>query len=217
MAIKKIVLFDVDNVLVRGQTQKLLLTFLFKRGKINWLFFIKIYFWFLLYKFNLNKNIVKIREEAFNIMNGWSKVETEEIFKEFFDQEIKPRIFHQAVDLVHFYHNKNYEIILVSASLSEIVNKLKDYLSLRFAIATKLEVMNDRYTGKTTGLVPYGEDKIKAVRELLDTYGFSLEESYAYADHFSDLPLLEIVKTPTVVNPDKKLRRIAKKKEMGYL
>jgi hypothetical protein len=48
---KKIaVFFDVDDTLIDGQTQKLMVSYFYQKKKINFIFLLKIYFWFLLYK-----------------------------------------------------------------------------------------------------------------------------------------------------------------------
>ncbi len=210
---KKIVLFDIDNVLIEGQTQKLLIHFLLKKRRIKLLFFLKLYFWFLFYRLGLIKDTIKIREKAFKSLTGWDEVEAKQLFKYFFEEYIKPRIFNESIDMIRTHINHGYEVILVSASLSEIVDEFKKYLSLKFAISTKLEIVNGVYTGKILGNIPYGENKVKAAKIFLEDKDFALEESYAYADHFSDLPLLEMVRNPVVVNPDSKLRKIATKRK----
>jgi phosphoserine phosphatase len=45
-------------------------------------------------------------------------------------------------------------------------------------------------------------------------HGIDLTESYAYSDSLSDLPMLEAVGNPVVVNPDPALAAIAK--EAGW-
>jgi phosphoserine phosphatase len=64
--------------------------------------------------------------------------------------------------------------------------------------------------GKYTGEVAfycYGEGKVQAIRELAAREGYSLEHCYAYSDSVTDIPMLEAVGHPTVVNPDRALRK----------
>jgi phosphoserine phosphatase len=56
----------------------------------------------------------------------------------------------------------------------------------------------------------HGEGKAQAVVELAGREGFDLAESTAYSDSHTDLPFLEIVGHPVVVNPDRELRRVAR-------
>jgi hypothetical protein len=55
----------------------------------------------------------------------------------------------------------------------------------------------------------YGEGKVEAIQELAAREGYSLEHCYAYSDSITDLPMLEAVGHPTVVNPDRALRKEA--------
>src|ERR1700748_1724070 len=48
-----------------------------------------------------------------------------------------------------------------------------------------------------------------ASRELAAREGFPLEHCYAYSDSITDMPMLEVVGHPSVVNPDRALRKEA--------
>ena len=211
MAAKILVFFDVDNTLVKGQTQQLLVHYLYKKGKVKFYFFLKYFFWFLLYRLNLVKNVLPVREKAFENFVGWEVSEFEALVRECFEEEIKPRMFPQGLKLIQLHKRENHEIILTSASLSNLIEVLRQYFGTTFAISTKLGIQEDRFTGKVSGVIAYGENKAKMAKELVQKYGMSLDGSYAYTDHTSDLPLLEMVDNPIVVNPDRKLKKIAMK------
>lgn len=205
------VFFDVDNTLVKGQTQQILVRYLYKKGKIKLFFLLKIFLWFLLYKLNLVKDVFTIREKTFERFAGWKVSELNATVKESFEKEIKPRIFPQSLKLIQLHMKENYEIILTSASLSNLMEVFRQYLGTTFAISTKLAVHEDMFTGKVSGLIAYGENKVRMAKELVQRQEMSLNGSYGYADHISDLPLLELVDNPIAVNPGRKLRKIATK------
>ena len=211
MSQKTPVFFDVDGTLVKGQTQEILVRYLYKEGKVKFFFFIKIFLWFLIYKLNLVRDVFTIRKKTFENFAGWKVTEFETLVEECFEKEIKPRIFPEGLKLIQLYKRENYEIILTSASLSNVVEVLREELGTTFTLSTKLAVEKGRFTGKISGLIAYGENKVKMAKELVHTNKMSLEGSYAYTDHISDLPLLELVDNPVVVNPDRKLRKIAMK------
>jgi phosphoserine phosphatase len=56
----------------------------------------------------------------------------------------------------------------------------------------------------------YRSGKAQAITELAERVGIELAASYAYSDSESDLPMLQCVGHPVVVNPDGTLRRIAR-------
>jgi phosphoserine phosphatase len=69
-------------------------------------------------------------------------------------------------------------------------------------------VEDGRYTGEIA-FYCYGQGKVEAIRALAEREGYALEHCYAYSDSVTDIPMLEEVGHPTVVNPDRALRREA--------
>jgi hypothetical protein len=68
------------------------------------------------------------------------------------------------------------------------------------------------FTGRLADLPPIGEARALVLAEYAEAEGLSLEESMAYADSASDLPMLEAVGFPVAVNPEAKLASIARRR-----
>jgi phosphoserine phosphatase len=85
-------------------------------------------------------------------------------------------------------------------------------------IGTPLETDADGlYTGRLAGPFAYREGKPKVMRELAEREGIDLEQSYAYSDSESDLPMLRAVGHPVAVNPDGPLARVAREEGWDVL
>ncbi|MEQ9321797.1 MAG: hypothetical protein RIF41_21695, partial [Polyangiaceae bacterium] len=65
---------------------------------------------------------------------------------------------------------------------------------------------------RVDGRLCYGREKIRYAEELLEGTGARLEDAIFYSDSITDLPLLERVAEPVVVNPDARLRRLARRR-----
>ena len=63
----------------------------------------------------------------------------------------------------------------------------------------------------STGPFAYGEGKAERLREFARRAGIDLEQSWAYSDAASDLPMLEAVGHPVAVNPDAALAEVARR------
>ncbi len=100
-------------------------------------------------------------------------------------------------------------IILLSGSLQVLVDQLRERLEAEILIGNDLEVVEDRLTGRKTGIFPYGRMKLDALFERIDPEGIDWPSSWALADRISDLPVLELVGHPVAVHADRKLRRLA--------
>nr|WP_276977494.1 HAD-IB family phosphatase [Ferrimicrobium acidiphilum] len=74
---------------------------------------------------------------------------------------------------------------------------------------------NGRLTGEVPGALPIGEARGDLLRKLAKSHGFEIEETIAYADSTSDLPMLEAAGAAVAVNPDTKLRQLARRR--GWL
>ena len=79
-------------------------------------------------------------------------------------------------------------------------------------MCTHLESRDGRLTGKVVPPVCFGPGKIVWAERFAAEYGVDLSSSYFYTDSISDLPLLERVRYPVAVNPDPRLRRLARKR-----
>ena len=99
----------------------------------------------------------------------------------------------------------------MSTSGQEMVGPIGALLGAACVIATQMEIAEGRYTGKFE-FYAYGEAKAERVCELAAERGYLLPDCYAYSDSITDLPMLEVVGNPRVVNPDRALRKIAERR-----
>jgi HAD superfamily hydrolase (TIGR01490 family) len=124
---------------------------------------------------------------------------------------ILPRIYPQMMSVVREHQDAGRRAYIVTAASNEISQMLARVLAMDGAIGTRSEIVDGVYTGELDGPFVYGEGKAEALREFAAEEGISLESSWAYSDSVSDLPMLEAVGHPVVVNPDAELREIARR------
>ncbi len=125
-------------------------------------------------------------------------------------ETILPRIYPQMVAEVREHQDAGRPAFIVSAAGNGVVELLARVLDMEGGIGTRYEVdAEGRYTGKMVGGLNYGELKIEPMRRFAAAHDIDLSESFAYSDSASDLPMLELVGNPIVVNPDAQLARVA--------
>ena len=77
-------------------------------------------------------------------------------------------------------------------------------------LAPSLLESEGRFTGELDG-PPIGEqEKARRIRRFAEENDISLSRSHAFGDSIADLPMLEVVGHPHVVNPDRALSAIAR-------
>lgn len=101
---------------------------------------------------------------------------------------------------------------IVTGATPYAARPLARELGIEHVICTELEVEGGCFTGNIRPPMSYGAGKVVLAEQLAEKSGFSLDEAAFYSDSITDLPLLERVKEPIVVNPDSRLRRVARKR-----
>ena len=125
---------------------------------------------------------------------------------------ILPRIYPEMLEEVHRHQDEGRATFIVSAAGNEMVAQLAGVLRMEGGIGTSYEVGPDgRYTGRLNGPFVYGEGKVEAMQRFADEHGIDMEESFAYSDSVSDLPMLRSVGNAVVVNPDAELLEHARR------
>ena len=92
---------------------------------------------------------------------------------------------------------------------------IADALGVPNLLATELEEVDGRFTGREQGTLCFREGKVLRLEQWLASRGELLsdyDESWFYTDSINDLPLLQKVTDPVAAHPDDRLRAIAEAK-----
>ncbi|MGJ6121781.1 HAD-IB family hydrolase [Mycolicibacterium sp. Y3] len=147
---------------------------------------------------------------------GWDVEQVRSVVGETLHEIVDPLVFDEAANLIADHKLCGRDVVVVSASGEEIVAPIARALGATHAMATRMVVEDGKYTGEVA-FYCYGEGKVDAIRELAASEGYALEHCYAYSDSVTDLPMLEAVGHPTVVNPDRALRKEATSRDWPVL
>jgi HAD superfamily hydrolase (TIGR01490 family) len=156
------------------------------------------------------QKMAKIRESMLEVSAGWDRDEVRSIVEETLNEVIEPLIYAEAQALISEHRARGDRIWLVSSAPEEIVEPLAAMLGVDGAIASRAETDEEgRYTGKIS-FYAQGEGKAVAIRALAESHHIDLDESSAYSDSATDVPMLTAVGHPYAVNPDRALAREAR-------
>ncbi|MCV7385935.1 HAD-IB family hydrolase [Mycolicibacter longobardus] len=150
----------------------------------------------------------RMRAHLTNMCTGWNVEQVKAIVNETIHDIVTPLVFAEAAQLIADHKLCGRDVVVVSASGEEIVAPIARALGATHAMATRMVVADGKYTGEIA-FYCYGEGKVQAIRELAAREGYPLEHCYAYSDSITDLPMLQVVGHPSVVNPDRALRKEA--------
>jgi HAD superfamily hydrolase (TIGR01490 family) len=129
-----------------------------------------------------------------------------------FERVVRPRLFSGARERVAADRAAGFRAVLVTGSIDAALGPVMEHFGFDDLIANRLEFRDGLATGRLLEPVIAGKRKVEAMRLLCERHGFPLAQAKAYSDSFSDLPMLEAVGDPVTVNPDRRLRRVARER-----
>jgi len=118
------------------------------------------------------------------------------------------RIYPEGMRRIREHKRAGHHVLLLTGALDVVVEPLAELLDVEVDCAHLL-MKDGRMTGDLQSPPPAGEARGALLEEYAARHGLALAESFAYADSLSDLPMLELVGTPVVVNPDARLSQVA--------
>ena len=133
-----------------------------------------------------------------------------ELRKQFIEEKIKPIITEPGREIINQAIEDGKTVIIATATNDFVTRPIADLFNVRTLIATEFEVINQKFTGKVLNTPCFREGKVSKVKKWVDDNNFDLSKASFYSDSFNDLPLLEKVKNPVIVDGDDKLLEIGK-------
>ena len=156
------------------------------------------------------EKLARMRESVLALTKGWDQSRVKRIVDETLTDVVEPIIYAEAAELIEQHRAEGRMVVIVSASPEEIVTPLGHFLGVDHVIGSRAQLDSDgRYSGEME-FYAYGPYKAEAMHTFAARHDIDLGASYAYSDSATDLPMLEAVGHPVVVNPDRVLARIAK-------
>jgi fatty acyl-CoA reductase len=132
---------------------------------------------------------------------------------ELFHHLLLAKSFPAGMARVRHHRALGHRTLLITGALDFVVEPLRPLFD--DIVCARLGEAEGRFTGRLDELPPIGEARALVLADYAAAEGLRLEESMAYADSASDLPILEAVGFPVAVNPEAKLAAIARRR--GWL
>lgn len=202
--------FDLDRTLLRRSSALALAGSFRDRGLISRRQMLHAAGWQLLFvaRGAGHEAVRRAAEDGLRVLEGYTPGELRELVAEAMEPVLRPLVYAEPLRLVEQHRERGERVYIVSATLQEIVEAIAEELEFDGALGTTCEVADGRYTGRPVRAL-HAAAKGEFLREFAEREGLDLEECTAYSDSHTDLPFLEAVGHPVVVNPDRELRRIA--------
>ena len=133
--------------------------------------------------------------------------------QQFIEDKIKPIVTQPGKEIINHAIQNGKTVVIATATNDFVTRPIADLFNVQTLIATEFEIKNQQFTGKVIDVPCFREGKLNKVQKWVNDNNFDLSKASFYSDSFNDLPLLEKVKTPVIVDGDDKLVEIGKNRD----
>jgi len=208
-------IFDLDNTLIAGDSDHLWGEFLCTQGLVDEASFRTANEGFYADYQRGELDITAYLEFALKPLAGRCPDTLIELQETFLQDCITPILLPAAAELIQKHRAQGDRLLIITATNELITTPIAELLGIETLLGCGVEIQDGVITGRPTGTLTYREGKVQRLTEWLAQEQETLAGAWFYSDSHNDLPLLEVVDHPVVVDPDPTLARIGR--ERGWL
>lgn len=203
-------LFDMDRTLVRKETASLFVSYQRRIGEARRRDMLRVLYWVAQYTAGVI-DAPDVAARAVRSLAGTPEAALAARCDDWFRRFVEPHVCDLGRRAVERHRERGDVLAIATGASPYAARPLARRLGIPHVVASELE-LDDRnvFTGRFVAPLCYGLGKVERARRLARELGFRVEEATFYSDSYTDLPLLEIVAEPVVVNPDPRLAREAR-------
>ncbi|ARF13393.1 HAD family hydrolase [Sporosarcina ureae] len=218
----KVAIFDFDGTLYTKETFKLLMEQLKNHPTYKQYyrkFYRSILPLYIRYKLKiLPESVMKERSMHLYLkaLDSLTMTELHEFFKGMHNV-MMPDFNEQVINRLAKHRKDGYHVLLVSGAYTPFLKAVTSHLIFDRIIGTEIPSNGEHLAMDQPLLHIQGTRKNEQIYQALLGKTIDWDNSFAYGDSISDLPVLEIVGSPVAVRPDEKLATVAKQRNWEIL
>jgi HAD superfamily hydrolase (TIGR01490 family) len=202
--------FDMDHTLLRVETGMSWVRFLWSRREIAPQMLAKAIYWSTLYRLavlDMETVFARLVED----LRGDSEADMIAKCEVWYRGHVEPEIAPAARVAVERHRRAGHLVVLATGSTQYAAGPVARGIGIEHVLSSVLEVEGGAFTGRARALC-FGHHKVSLAEAWARAHGVDLAHSYFYSDSYNDRPLLERVGNAVAVNPDARLRRLARRR-----
>jgi HAD superfamily hydrolase (TIGR01490 family) len=209
---RRAALFDMDRTLVRKETASLYVKYQRDIGEATLRDLAMTLMWVGQYTLGV-LDAPKVAEKVLLTIRGMPEIALAARCDDWFSRYVERYITDEGRRAVRRHREAGDLCAIVTGTSPYAAWPLARRLGIDHVVSTVFEMdEHGRFTGRPEHPLCLGDGKVTRAEMLAKACNFRLEDAIFYTDSVSDLPLLERVAEPVVVNPDPRLTRIAQRR-----
>lgn len=134
----------------------------------------------------------------------------ESLARDNFQKYISDKIYPHARMEIEMWKDRGIPVVMLSGSTRVMVTPIAAALGLSDVACTELELEDGTYTGRIVGLFCIRDGKLKRGLQYCRDRGIDFRRAVYYGDSISDIQIFEKVGQAVAVNPNEKLKALAR-------
>ena len=201
--------FDFDETLLDIESSRLGFRYLWERRLVSFGFILKVLTANIFYKRHWISD-EKMAMILIKFYRGRDLAEFKQGAAAFYQDHLKSHLAPNILSRVNKHRSQGHRLILISGSVRYMLKPVAEELGFDHLLCTDLEIGEDGLlTGRAKGPICLNSNKRILAELLARKMNIDLASSYAYGNHQSDLPLLNLIGNPHAVEPTEPLRKVA--------
>ncbi|PKF61630.1 HAD-IB family hydrolase [Psychromonas sp. psych-6C06] len=193
--------FDMDDTLVNGDCSMLWNEFLVKRGIITEPNFLETDRKMMALYAKGEMDMASYLQFSLAPIATIRADKIDKLVDQFVENVVLPRVFPEALALIQQLKEGKVPLLIISATVTFIVQKVATCLGIEHAIGIDLHLEDRCYSHRVSGIASYREGKIERLNHWLEAEQFDFEEIHFYTDSINDLPLCLYADHAYLINP----------------
>lgn len=198
---KTLTIFDLDNTLIKGDSSTLWSRFMVREGWVNDPDYLARE---AMLMDDYDRGEMNIADYVALIqapLIGVAKRDVDALLARCVRDEIMPRVYPQAWNLIRTLQAKGEQMLVISASVSLLVQAVAAQLGIEQALGIDVEMADGGYSGVIAGTPSYQQGKVVRLAQWQQAHPEYSGEVTFYTDSINDLPLCLHADRVRLVNP----------------
>ncbi len=201
--------FDIDHTVLEINSGSQWIAYMWRTGQMGVFQVARALAWLAQYRFGL----LDYEAMATRVVAGYAGRAVAPLaaeLEQWFHDDIAWAICTEARARIEHHRQAGDVLVLLTSATQFLTQPVADALTIEHMLCTRIEIDDGHFTGLYQRPACYGVGKVHHAQAFAAEHGIDLQASFFYSDSYSDLPMLERVGQPRVVNPDPRLRKLAR-------
>lgn len=206
-----IAFFDLDRTLIRVNSARAWMDHERRAGRLGKRAVAQGLWWFAMYRLG-RAGLDDAVRAAVATLRGQCVTTFDARTQAFWEEDIAPTIRPGARRVLAAHREAGDRLVLLTASSQQLGRAAAGALELDEVLSNVFEEEDGCFTGRAQEPLCYGDGKLHHAEACARRHGVQLRDCAFYTDSISDRLVLEAVGRPVCIDPDRRLRRLARRR-----